>query len=171
MNAADRDFEFTDRAGKRRLPRPALPGDHQIPNAGVALATLPFLTGFAVDAQAQAAGLRGVEWPARLQRLHRGPLVAKLPKGWELWLDGGHNAAAGAVLADFARHWRRGREGQRSLHLVFGMLNTKEPVAFLTPLAPCAKDLQAVRIEGDHASLSAEEAAAAARPASKGTRR
>ena len=40
------------------LPRPALPGDHQIPNAGAALATLPFLTGFRVDEAAQAAGLR-----------------------------------------------------------------------------------------------------------------
>jgi len=156
---------FTDRAGKRRLPRPALPGDHQIPNAGAALATLPFLAGFTIDERAQAVGLKHVEWPARLQRLRRGPLVKKLPKGWELWLDGGHNAAAGEVLADFARHWRRGVENHQPLHLVFGMLNTKEPVAFLKPLAPFTKDLQAVRIEGDHASLPAEEAAAAARAA------
>ena len=89
----------------------------------------------------------------------------KLPRGWELWLDGGHNAAAGEVLADFARHWREGIVGHRPLHLVFGMLNTKEPVAFLKPLAPYTRDLQAVRIEGDHASLPAEEAAAAARAA------
>ncbi len=156
---------FTDRAGKRRLPRPALPGDHQIPNAGAALATLPFLAGISIDERAQAVGLKHVEWPARLQRLRRGPLVKKLPKGWELWLDGGHNAAAGEVLADFARHWRRGVENHQPLHLVFGMLNTKEPVAFLKPLAPFTKDLQAVRIEGDHASLPAEEAAAAARAA------
>ena len=145
------------------LPRPALPGDHQIPNAGAALATLPFLTGLRVDEAAQAKGLRSVEWPARLQRLTRGPLPAKLPRGWELWLDGGHNAAAGEVLADFARHWRQGIAGHRPLHLVFGMLNTKEPVAFLKPLAPYTRDLKAVRIEGDHASLPAEEAAAAAR--------
>ena len=156
---------FSDRAGKRRLARPALPGDHQIPNAGAALATLPFLAGFTIDERAQAVGLKHVEWPARLQRLRRGPLVKKLPKGWELWLDGGHNAAAGEVLADFARHWRRGVENHQPLHLVFGMLNTKEPVAFLKPLAPFTKDLQAVRIEGDHASLPAEEAAAAARAA------
>jgi dihydrofolate synthase/folylpolyglutamate synthase len=163
--SAGRGIEFTDRDGKRKLPRPALPGDHQIPNAGAALATLPFLAGFTVDEKAQAAGLKNVEWPARLQRLRRGRLVNKLPKGWELWLDGGHNAAAGEVLADFARHWRQGIEGHRPLHLVFGMLNTKEPVAFLKPLAPFTKDLQAVRIEGDHASLPAEDAAAAARAA------
>ena len=158
-------MRFTDRAGTRLLPRPALPGDHQIPNAGAALATLPFLTGLRIDETAQAAGLRNVEWPARLQHLTRGPLPAKLPRGWELWLDGGHNAAAGEVLADFARHWRQGIVGHRPLHLIFGMLNTKEPVAFLKPLAPYTRDLKAVRIEGDHASLPAEEAAAAARAA------
>jgi dihydrofolate synthase / folylpolyglutamate synthase len=165
VEAAGDGIRFTDRAGKRDLPRPALPGDHQIPNAGAALATLPFLSGLRVDEAAQAAGLRKVEWPARLQRLTRGPLAEKLPRGWELWLDGGHNAAAGEVLADFAKHWREGIVGHRPLHLVFGMLNTKEPVAFLKPLAPYARDLKAVRIEGDHASLPAEEAAAAARAA------
>jgi dihydrofolate synthase/folylpolyglutamate synthase len=165
VEAAGGGILFTDRSGRRRLPHPALPGDHQIANAGAALAILPFLSGFTVDEKAQAAGLKHVEWPARLQRLRRGPLAEKLPKGWELWLDGGHNAAAGEVLADFAKHWRRGSDSQRPLHLVFGMLNTKEPVAFLKPLAPFTKDLQAVRIEGEHASLPAEEAAAAARAA------
>jgi dihydrofolate synthase / folylpolyglutamate synthase len=165
IEAAGDGMRFTDRAGTRLLPRPALPGDHQIPNAGAALATLPFLAGLRVDEAAQAAGLRNVQWPARLQHLTRGPLAEKLPRGWELWLDGGHNAAAGEVLADFARHWREGIVGHRPLHLVFGMLNTKEPVAFLTPLAPYTRDLKAVRIEGDHASLPAEAAAAAARAA------
>jgi dihydrofolate synthase/folylpolyglutamate synthase len=163
IEAAGEEVLFTDQAGRRRLPRPALPGDHQIPNAGAALATLPFLHGFSIDERAQAEGLRNVEWPARLQRLRRGPLAKMLPAGWELWLDGGHNAAAGEVLADFAKAWQEA--GERPLHLVFGMLNTKEPVAFLKPLQPYSKDLQAVRIEGDHASLPAEEAAAAARAA------
>jgi dihydrofolate synthase / folylpolyglutamate synthase len=55
--------------------------------------------------------------------------------------------------------------GHRPLRLIFGMLNTKEPIAFLKPLAPFTQDLQAVRIEGDHASLPAEEAATTARAA------
>jgi len=165
VEAVGEGILFSDGTGKRRLPRPALPGDHQIPNAGAALATLPFLAGFRIEENAQAAGLGNVEWPARLQRLRRGPLVEKLPEGWELWLDGGHNAAAGEALADFARQWRLAGDSHRPLHLVFGMLNTKQPVAFLKPLAPFTKALQAVRIEGDHASLPAEEAAAAARAA------
>ncbi len=165
VEAAGRDILFSERAGKRRLPRPALPGDHQILNAGAALASLPFLTGFRIEEKAQGVGLRNVEWPARLQQLHRGPLAERLPDGWELWLDGGHNAAAGEALADFARNWQRTGDSHRPLHLVFGMLNTKEPIAFLKPLAPYTEDLQAVRIEGGHASLPAEDAAAAARAA------
>ena len=43
-------------------------------------------------------GLASVEWPARLQRLTRGPLTDALPSGWELWLDGGHNDSAGEFL-------------------------------------------------------------------------
>ena len=86
--------------------------------------------------EAIAAGLRQIEWPARLQRLTRGPLVEMLPPGWELWLDGGHNPGAGAVLADVVAGWR-----DRPLYLVVGMLNTKDAAGFLGPLAPHAKAL------------------------------
>jgi dihydrofolate synthase / folylpolyglutamate synthase len=157
---------FADRMGKRKLPRPALPGAHQIPNAGAALACLAFLSGFTIAEEAQARGLREVVWPARLQRLVRGPLVERLPPAWELWLDGGHNEAAGQALAEFLES-KRAEDGgaHRPVHIIFGMLNTKEPVAFLRPLAPLVRALQAVRIAGGHSSLGAEEAAAAARVA------
>src|SRR5690606_18870863 len=98
---------------------------------------------------------------ARFQRLTRGPLVDMLPPGWELWLDGGHNAAAGDVIAATLRAWRAQGDAL-PLHLVFGMLNTKEPVAFLRPLTPLARSLKAVAIPGDHSSLTAAEAAAGA---------
>jgi dihydrofolate synthase/folylpolyglutamate synthase len=147
------DLVFTDRLGERKLPLPALPGAHQIPNAGAALACLPFLEGFCIDGHAQMRGLSEVQWPARLQRLTRGPLARSLPPGCELWLDGGHNESAGAALADFLGTQRQ-KDGPhpRPLHLIFGMLNTKDPVAFLKPLAPLTRDLQAVQIAG-HSSL------------------
>jgi dihydrofolate synthase/folylpolyglutamate synthase len=83
-----------------------------------------------------------------------------LPPGSELWLDGGHNEAAGAVLGEMARAWR-----DRPLHLVFGMLDTKEPRAFLAHLAPFVRSLQAVPIPGEHASLTAAQSAGHARAA------
>ena len=91
------------------LPLPSLPGAHQIVNAGIALACLERLDGFSLPETALAAGLRHIDWPARLQRLTRGPLAETLPSGWELWLDGGHNPGAGQVLAEAASAGATGR--------------------------------------------------------------
>jgi dihydrofolate synthase / folylpolyglutamate synthase len=49
------------------------------------------------------------------------------------------------------------------VHVIFGMLTTKDPVAFLSPLAPLVRSLHALAIPGEHSSLSASQAAAAAR--------
>lgn len=144
-----------------RLPLPALPGRHQIFNAGTALACVQHLPQLGIDAAAMARGLRSVEWPARLQRLTRGPLLDLLPDGAELWLDGGHNPAAGEVLAQMAADWR-GTDA-RPLHLVSGMLNTKDPRGLLAPLKPYADSIATVAIPGEPNSLSAADMAAAAR--------
>lgn len=139
------------------LPLPSLPGNHQIANAGTAIACFEQMSEFQVPAEAIAAGLRRIEWPARLQRLTRGPLADMLPAGSEIWLDGGHNPAAGQVLADAATEWR-----DRPLDLVVGMLNTKDAAGFLGPLAPHARSLYAVTIPGEENPLPADAIVAAA---------
>jgi dihydrofolate synthase/folylpolyglutamate synthase len=140
------------------LPLPSLAGAHQIANAGVALACLEQLPGFSLSASAIPRGLRHIEWPARLQRLTRGPLLGILPPGWELWLDGGHNPAAGEVLAEAARGWQ-----DRPLDLIVGMLNTKDVGGFLAPLARHAGSLHAVTIPGEENPHPAARIVAAAR--------
>ena len=153
-------FRFESAGRALDLPPPGLAGAHQIVNAGVALACLDHLPP-AVDDGAVRRGLAAVEWPARLQRLTRGPLPAALPAGWELWLDGGHNDSAGEVLAAQAAAWAR-EEAAKPLLLVCGMLASKEPREFLAPLAPFVRAARAVAIPGEEASLSAGETAAVA---------
>ncbi|MDH5749931.1 MAG: bifunctional folylpolyglutamate synthase/dihydrofolate synthase, partial [Rhodospirillales bacterium] len=94
----------------------------------------------------------------RMQRLGKGPLVDALPQDWELWLDGGHNPAAAKTIAAQFRHWR-----DKPLHLIFGMLNTKDPVKFLQPLEGKVKSVRTVAIPGEENALSAEALAATAR--------
>jgi len=89
-----------------------------------------------------------------------GPLVSALPQDCELWLDGAHNAAGGAVLARFVSGWK-----DKPVRLVFGMLKTHDAAAFLKPLAPLVEELAAVAIPREANSLSAEETADAARSA------
>ena len=146
--------------GSETLPLPNLPGAHQAENAAIAAVCLDHLTGYRVPDAAIAAGLGAADWPGRLQRLHRGPLVDALPAHWELWLDGGHNDSAGQALAGWAEGLR-----DRPLHLVAGMLSTRDPRDFLAPLAPRCASFTAVPIPGESASLTAEQLAGSARDA------
>ena len=140
------------------LPPPGLKGPHQYANAGTALACLECLPGFSPDAGSLARGLEQVEWPARLQRLSRGALARLMPPDTELWLDGGHNAAGGEALAAVAKSWQ-----DRTLHLVFGMLNTHDSKGFLAALAPYAGRVDAITIPGEENARPAAEIAATAR--------
>jgi dihydrofolate synthase/folylpolyglutamate synthase len=139
------------------LPPPSLPGRHQYDNAGLALAALD-QSGIAIPTFAVRAGMRKVEWPARAQRLARGPLVDMLPFGWELWLDGGHNAGAGMVIAALAAEtWN-----DAPLHLVCGMLSTKAAEDYLRPLARMTASFTAIPIAGNDLAFSPTDLAAAA---------
>ena len=75
---------------------PALPGPHQIQNAGMVIAALRHL---GLRPEVCEAALRNATWPARMQRLATGPLV-DAAKGADLWLDGGHNPAAAIAIAE-----------------------------------------------------------------------
>jgi len=145
---------FQDETGLLDLPLPALPGPHQIENAGAALASLRTL-GFGEDAY--EAAMTQAEWPARMQCLRSGNLAELVPEA-ELWLDGGHNPAAGqaiaATLSDLP---------QRDTHIICGMLNTKDVAGFLRPIAPHAQSLTALSIPGETATLPAGTTAQAAK--------
>ena len=143
---------FQDEDGLLDLPLPNLPGPHQIDNAGAAIAALRLL---GHGAGAEAAVTRA-EWPARMQRLRHGPLVDALPQG-AIWLDGGHNPAAGQAIADTLRQMHRD-----PIWLICGMLNTKDVAGFMRPLAGLAHGLYAVEIPGEAATLPAETTARAA---------
>jgi dihydrofolate synthase / folylpolyglutamate synthase len=145
--------------GSYDLPLPSLPGAHQIANAGTAIACIELLSiWLPVTKELVADGLRHIDWPARLQHLRRGPLLEMLPRNWELWLDGGHNPAAGEVLSAVAADWQ-----DRPLYLIVGMLNTKDAAGFLAPLAPYARSLHAVTIPSEENPLPAKAISAAAR--------
>lgn len=144
---------YQDEHGLLDLPLPALPGPHQIDNAGTAIAALRELGFGRIEAR---AAVTEVEWPARMQRLKHGPLI-EAAGNCELWLDGGHNpAGAEAVAATLAAM------AKRPTHLVCGMLNTKDVLGYMRPLTAVAQSLTAVAIPGEAATLSAEETAQAA---------
>ncbi|MCS6779269.1 MAG: bifunctional folylpolyglutamate synthase/dihydrofolate synthase [Geminicoccaceae bacterium] len=150
---------LADGSERFELPLPALPGVHQLDNAGLAVVAARRLGPLAPPAAAIAEGLRRARWPARLQRLRRGPMIDALGPDFELWLDGGHNPGAGAVLAASLPALARGRP----VHLVLGMLASKDLAAFLRPLAPLVASVRTVAVPEEPAARDAGEEAAIAR--------
>jgi dihydrofolate synthase/folylpolyglutamate synthase len=144
---------YQDETGLLDLPLPNLPGPHQVENAGMALAGLRAL---GQGAGACEAALARAQWPARMQRLRRGPLADAAPQA-EIWLDGGHNPAAGQMIAATLAAMP-----PRPTWLICGMLNTKDIRGYLRPLAGRARGLYAVSIPGEGGTLSAAETARAA---------
>jgi dihydrofolate synthase/folylpolyglutamate synthase len=95
-----------------------------------------------VSPEAMRAGIVSARWPARLQLLGDGPLTAPGPER-KVWLDGGHNPDAGAAIA---RHFPA-----QPLHLVIGMLASKDPSAIVGPLASQLLSLSVVPPPGHDA--------------------
>jgi dihydrofolate synthase/folylpolyglutamate synthase len=160
-SAAATGVLFRDNAGEVALPPPALPGAHQIMNGGAAVAGLRAL---GYDDAACAAALRDATWPARLQRLEIGPLASlAAAEGVELWLDGTHNEAGAAAVADFFAEL--GGRAPAQLRLVSGMLSTKNVEACFRELGRVAHAVETVDIPDTNAALPAAAVAERARAA------
>ena len=152
-------LRYQDQAGEVVLPLPTLAGAHQADNAALAVAMLRHQDTLAVHEAALAAAMALANWPARLQRLGPGPLLDRLPRGSELWLDGGHNPAAAARVADHAATaWRDGLP----LVLVFASLASKDGEGILRAFDQLAPDVVAIPIEG-HDCRAPEELTQTAR--------
>ena len=111
------------------LPLPALMGQHQIVNAGTAVAAALHLKSPAITDRAVERGLLEVRWPGRMQQLNNGPLSRLLAPGSELWLDGGHNAAGGQAIAQTLAELEE--RAPKPVGLIVGMMGQKDARGFL----------------------------------------
>ncbi|MBB5686942.1 bifunctional folylpolyglutamate synthase/dihydrofolate synthase [Sphingobium boeckii] len=140
-------LHYKDAHGRIDAPLPRLPGAHQAQNAALAFAMLRHQDAVHVPEAALKAATGWAEWPARLQKLAGGPLDALLPAGSALWLDGGHNPAAGAMIA---AHIGETQIDGAPFHIILGMLENKDPAGLLAPFAGLVQSLTAVPVP-DHA--------------------
>ncbi|MEJ7935084.1 folylpolyglutamate synthase/dihydrofolate synthase family protein [Sphingobium sp. AN558] len=153
-------LHYRDAQGRIETPLPRLSGAHQLQNAALAFAMLRHQQIIPVAEAAIKAAPLWAHWPARLQRLDHGPLLAPLPEQSEVWLDGGHNASAGEAISAFFDEDRLA--GER-LHLVIGMLANKDVDAFLSPFAGGIAHIHALSVQGHDHHPAERFAATAAR--------
>jgi dihydrofolate synthase/folylpolyglutamate synthase len=142
------------------LPPPGLFGGHQFANAGLAVvAALTVNPSLGEDVVGH--GVASAAWPARFQRLTRGPLAELArARGSDLWLDGGHNPHAGRALAESAS--RLVDRDPRPLVLVVGMFARKDAKGFFLPFAEMRPKLFVTTFDSPNAAAPEELAQAAA---------
>jgi dihydrofolate synthase/folylpolyglutamate synthase len=146
-------IRYRDRQGELDLPLPRLPGKHQALNAALAVAMLRHQRELDIPLSALSAAMGWANWPARLQQLHDGPLFDMLPRGSELWVDGGHNPSAARLVADYGRKkWRDGLP----LVLLFASLKAKDAAGVLRPFKGITAKVMTIPIDG-HECRSPEE--------------
>jgi dihydrofolate synthase / folylpolyglutamate synthase len=152
---------YQDDRGLMDLAAPRLFGRHQFDNAGLAIATLRAIDGLKIPHRAYEAGIVNAEWPARMQRLASGALIALGPQGSEIWLDGGHNAEGGRVAATALGDLEE--RVSRPLVVIAGMMANKDASAFLTNFAGLTRHIIAVPIPDQDNAMAPERLADAAR--------
>nr|WP_249159366.1 folylpolyglutamate synthase/dihydrofolate synthase family protein [Bradyrhizobium tropiciagri] len=152
---------YQDERGLMDLAAPKLFGRHQFDNAGLAIATLRAIDAFKLNMSAYEAGIVCAEWPARMQRLAAGALVAQGPQGSEIWLDGGHNAEGGRVAA--AALGDLEERVSRPLVVIAGMMANKDADAFLANFAGLTRHIIAVPVPGRDNGMAPDRLADAAR--------
>ena len=127
-----------------------LRGDHQVPNALVAVRLLEQLErDLPVTAASIAAGIRDVRWPGRLQMIG-------LPGGRRVLLDAAHNPAGAWALAGYLK-----REFPEPLPIVFGAMRDKDVTLMLKALLPVAAELVMTEPDTPRAHDAADLAAIA----------
>ena len=154
---SDSGIAYRDGKGTLALPLPQMPGSHQGDNAALAVAMLRHQDEVRVSPEAMAQGIRSAHWPARLQRLGKGPLTDLVP-GAMFLLDGGHNPDAALAMAKFLE-----TKAAKPVRAVMGMLSAKDARTTLRTIAPHLASFTAIPIEGseyhpleDLAAMAAE---------------
>ena len=119
------------------FPLPSLEGEHQISNAGNAIAAANVLAQIKkydkISFDSIRLGLTRTTWPARLQKFESSQFNGAIPTNWDVFLDGAHNVGGAQVLSKWMQS---DRCKNIKLHLILGMTKGKDVTAFLLLLQP-----------------------------------
>jgi dihydrofolate synthase/folylpolyglutamate synthase len=120
-------------------------GRHQLENAACAIAALDILRqqGYRISPKAVREGLRGVDWPGRLEVLSREPLVV---------VDCAHNPYAAQILHRALEEWFPDRRWV----LLYGASADKDIAGVLTVLLPISDYVVVTRSDHPRAAAPTE---------------
>lgn len=150
-------FVYQDEWGLLDLPLPNLKGKHQIDNATTAIAATRVLK-FGLQNTQYENAMRKAYWPGRFEPLGTGALIKSLPierrNDFDIWIDGGHNPAAGAALIHELECLKQ--KDNLPIFMICGMLTTKDPSGFFDHFTDKIEQVLTVPIIDSEAGFAPE---------------
>ncbi len=127
------------------LPMPSLIGEHQIKNAGLAIAIAEQLN---IPQNHIATGLENTSWNGRMQR------IITSSNGETIWLDGAHNPDAALALLKEIQNWQ-----SSNIHtdIITCISKKRNPISFLEPLLNIANSITAIPLNNYNGILYGTE--------------
>jgi dihydrofolate synthase/folylpolyglutamate synthase len=146
-------IDFTIASKLLRLPLPGLVGHHQIENACLAIAALYVQGRIKININDIKNGLTRVRWRGRIEKIKKGSLRKLLPRNYDLYLDGSHNADASKALSSWISRdnmevIKSGKQKPKT-YLICSMLKDKDPQGFFKYLAGSVDFVVGVPIESE----------------------
>lgn len=126
------DFIFEGFGKKLKLPQLQLFGEHQIYNAGNAIAAILCQNKIKVSDDSIIEGLKNTEWSGRLQNITKTVLEKFLPKNFQVWLDGAHNEGGATIINEWIEE--ENKKEKMPTFVVMGMLARKNSYDFIDRL-------------------------------------
>ena len=138
-------FLFKFEKIKKIIRKPSLQGTHQIENASTALTTAMVLKkhDYNIKLNSLNKSIYNTKWPGRIEKL-------KFKKKYVI-LDGSHNLAGAEKLNQYLK------ENKIRPNVIFGMLNNKKALEFLSILKKNIDSLYPIKIPGEENSHTIEE--------------
>lgn len=150
----DNGIAYKSQFGDMNLPFPSLKGDHQIINAGTAVTVTKILKAYELTEENIAQGIQNAKWPARMQQLESGKLLDKLPKGWEIWIDGAHNNAGAHIISCMIEDWK-----DKPTYLISGFTRGRKAEEFFSFFTNKVKFVCGLLVETEPSAQKAEDVA------------
>ena len=133
-------FIYQDDQSLFDLDLPNLQGDHQLINAGTAIAASQKILG-KLDTKKLNLALKNTKHRARLEKITKGKLLEYINPNNQLYLDGAHNEAAAEAVSKYLENIKG-----KKIYMILGMLNTKDPKVFLKHFTSIITALKTVNI-------------------------
>lgn len=150
-------YEFSEVDEKIIFSKIGLAGEHQMYNAGLAMATISSQNNIVLKEKNVINGVANAFIGARCQEIAKGKIFKILSsKNYEIIVDSAHNEAGAQVLSKYLMDYKK--DNQKT-YAIIGIMKDKNIQSFIKNIAANINFLVTVTIEGEKRSADAKNIA------------